>query len=337
MKKVVLIATGGTIASAWNEKEGDVRASIPGESLIEKISPYLTDISLEIENFSNIGSHRMTLENVFRLAKCAEKHLMREDVCGVVITHGTDTMEESAYMADLVASSEKPVVFTGAQYSADQPDSDGPRNLYTAILVAASPHAAGLGVLLVFDGEIHAAKFVKKIHSSQLHAFDSPGHGKLGFIDGDEICIQQRPAVIRKYKVDGIESKIDIIKLAIGMDGRFVQCAINSGTKAIVIEAFGRGNVPPAVFSVIKAAVKDNILVVITTRCEQGGVRPIYGDGGGKDLERIGVVFAGDMPAIKVRILLSVILMITQNKDEISKAIHEALDSESLMSTLHAE
>jgi len=324
MKKVVLIATGGTIASSWDASHDDVRTSVLGADLAGKITT--PGVEVETRDYCNLGSYRLALEDAFGLAALAQQELRRDDVAGVVITHGTDTMEESAYMADLLVRSDKPVVFTGAQFNADQPDSDGPRNLNSAIRVAATPSARGLGCLLVFDGEIHAASLVRKTHAHQLHAFQSPGFGKLGYVDGESVFVLQHPVRAPRFDVDSIESNVDMIRLCMGMDGRFIHCAMEHDTKGLVIDGFGRGNVTPGIYSALQKAVDAGIPTLITTRCQEGRVEPVYGAGGGKDLERMGVIFAGSLCAIKARVLLSVILKLTRDPVAVGSMVHQIIN-----------
>ena len=183
------------------------------------------------------------------------RHLADPAVAGVVVTQGTDTMEESAFMADLVVASDKPVAYTGAQHLADDPDSDGPRNLTGAIRFVAAPQSRGLGVVIAFDGEAHAARDATKIHASRVGAFSSGEHGKLADIDGDDVVVHRRPLPRRTFETEAIEAKVDLVRLAMGADARFIRCALDTGTKAIVIEAFGRGNANHAVIAGIRDAV----------------------------------------------------------------------------------
>jgi L-asparaginase len=217
-------------------------------------------------------------------------------------------MEESSYLADLVVGSDKPVVFTGAQRHADEPDSDGPRNLAQAITVAAAPEARGLGAMVVFEGELHAARDAAKLHASRVGTFWSGEHGKLGEIDGERVVVQRRPTLRRTFAVNRIEPRIDLVRLAMGSDGRFIRCAVETGARGIVLEAFGRGNANHEVVAAIRDAVAQGLPVLVTSRCAQGRVKPVYGDGGGKDVAAAGAIFAGDLSGLKARVLLSVLL-----------------------------
>ncbi|MBV8398082.1 MAG: asparaginase, partial [Acetobacteraceae bacterium] len=226
---------------------------------------------------------------------------------GVVVTHGTDTMEESAFLADLVVTSDKPVVFTGAQRHADERDTDGPRNLAEAIRLAASG-LRGLGAVILFDQEFHAARDATKTHAYRVGAFTSMEHGKVGEIDGDRILLHRRPALRLTVSTERIEPAVDLLKLVMGSDARFIRFAFQSGAKGIVIEAFGRGNGTTSVVEGVREAIEAGTPVVIVSRCPQGRVKPIYGKGGGKDLAAAGAIFAGDLAGVKARVLLAVLL-----------------------------
>jgi L-asparaginase len=184
MSRIVLVTTGGTVASRHDPKNGHTAASVDGDSLRQSLHDPLAGVDLVVDEFCNVGSFAMDLPLAFGLAKRIGSHLADPATTGVVITHGTDTMEESAYLADLLVASDKPVVFTGAQRAADTPDPDGPRNIADAVRIAASPATIGLGAMIAFEQEFHAARDVTKTHTSRVDTFASGEHGKLGEIDG---------------------------------------------------------------------------------------------------------------------------------------------------------
>lgn len=312
MGKVVVLGTGGTIASRVDHARGEVTSAASGEELVATMTArgfaLPPGVALETEQVCNLGSYLIDLELAFALARRAGAHLERPEVLGVVVTHGTDTLEESAYLADLVVGSDKPLVFTGAQRHADEPDSDGPRNLIDSIRVAASPDAHGLGSVILFEQELHAARDATKLHASRAATFQSGEHGKLGEVDRGRVIVQRRPLVRRHFPVERIEPRIDLIKLVMGADARFIEHALDTGARGLVLEAFGRGNANHAVIAALETARRRGVPVLVTTRCAQGRVEPIYGDGGGKDVAAAGGLFAGDLSAIKARILLAVLL-----------------------------
>lgn len=305
---VVVVSTGGTIASRFDPLQGKVVAARSGEDLLEMV-PRAKDIAgIEVENLCNIGSYQLSPDIAFRLVRRIDEILDRPDVMGVVVTHGTDTMEETCYLADLLVASEKPIVFTGAQRSSDDPDSDGPRNLLNAIRAAASPLARGLGAMICFNDELHAARDVTKVHTAQVQTFQSYDHGMLGEIDGNQIVIYRKPTLRRMFQIPKLEERVDLILLVLGIDARYIDASIQSKAAGIVLEAFGRGNANTVIVDGVRRAVNNGIPVIVTSRCPAGRVAPIYGGGGGKDLEEVGAIFAGDLSGMKARILLMVLL-----------------------------
>lgn len=308
MNKIVLITTGGTIASRLDPNTKQTIPTANGDYLCSLLPDDARTVNIEVDEFSNISSFGFDLVHAFRLAERINHHHERPDCSGVVVTHGTDTMEESAYLADLLLKSEKPVVFTGAQKSADAPDADGPRNLLDSLRLAADHHAHGIGSVILFEQDFHSARDVTKTHTSRVDTFASGEHGKLGEVDGEKVVLFRRPVLRKTFSPTGIVDKVDLIKLVIGADARFLHFAVNTGARAIVLEAFGRGNATPQVAEAVSEIVAAGTPVIVTSRCPQGRVKPIYGRGGGSDLERAGAVFAGDLTGPKARILVAVLL-----------------------------
>lgn len=308
MSRIVLVTTGGTIASRHDPQSGHTVASVGGDALRHTLHDRLNGIELAVDEFCNVGSFAVDLPLAFSLAQRVTAHLSDPATTGVVVTHGTDTMEESAYLADLVVGSEKPVVFTGAQRAADAPDADGPRNIADAVRIAASPLAVGLGAMIAFEQEFHAARDVTKTHTSRVDTFASGEHGKLGEIDGERVSLHRRPVLRKTFAPDRIETRVDLIKLVMGADDRFLRFAADSGAKAIVVEGFGRGNATPVAARAIAEIIASGVPVIVASRCARGRVRPIYGNGGARDLERAGAIFAGDLSGPKARVLAAVLL-----------------------------
>jgi L-asparaginase len=307
--KVVLISTGGTIASRFDAMSGRTLASARGEDLLAQVPELAKICELEIDDFATVSSFDMSVGLAFRLAQRIDAQLARPEVAGVVVTHGTDTMEESCYLADLLLQSEKPAVFTGAQRAHDDPLPDGPKNLLSAARTAVAPEAAGLGAVICFADQIHAGRDVTKVSASALAAFHSYEKGALGEVDGARVIIQRRPARRRAFRLDRMpDLQVPLIRLALGFDVRVVEMTLDLGLDGLVIEAFGRGNGPAALVPVIELAAASGLPVVITSRCPSGRVEPIYGKGGGKDLLDAGAIFAGDLKGPKARLLLMVLL-----------------------------
>ncbi|HEX3982552.1 MAG TPA: asparaginase [Acidisoma sp.] len=305
---VVLLTTGGTIASRHDAATASFVATMGAEDMAAQLRHGPEGIALRAEAFCNVNSFRMDLPTAFALAKRAAAVLAEPEVLGVVVTHGTDTMEESAFLLGLTVAGDKPVVFTGAQRNADEPDADGPRNLGDAVRLAASPAARGIGTVVLFDGAFHAARDVRKTHTSRPGTFHSADHGMLGMVDDGAVRLYRRPAHLPHCAIGRIEPRVDLIKMVIGMDDRFMRWAMEQGTRGFVLEAFGRGNCPPDLVAATRDAVSRGLPVLITSRCGEGRVKPLYGNGGGVDLAAAGAIFAGDLTGQKARVLLSVLL-----------------------------
>jgi L-asparaginase len=305
---VVVLTTGGTIASRYDAASGSFVSTVGADEMAAQLRDLPSGVAVRAEAFCNIGSFRMDLPMAFALSRRITAILGEEDVLGVVVTHGTDTMEESAFLVDLTVNSDKPVVFTGAQRSADQPDGDGPRNLGDAVRIAAAPEARGIGTVVAFDSVFHAARDVRKTHTSRPGTFASGEHGKLGAIDGGVVRLNRRPARRQTFAVERVERRVDLIKMAMGVDDRFMRWALADGARGFVLEAFGLGNCPPSFVGATADAVAAGVPVLVTSRCGDGRVAPLYGNGGGVDLAAAGAIFAGDLTGVKARILLAVLL-----------------------------
>lgn len=324
MKHIILLATGGTIASQQSADGGSVNASRSGSELLDTLHNPLEGISVTVEEFRSVGSYALDLPTVHQLVGRIRLALAGADCDGVVVTHGTDTMEESAFLADLLIDSPKPVVFTGAQRHAGDPDSDGPRNLADAIRVAASEQAIGLGALILFEGDIHAAREVTKAHTSRVDTFRSIGYGKLGQIDRGKVFVARRPGARQTFADHGIVAEVELIKLALGSRPDYLRYCAGNGVRGVVLEAFGRGNAPMGFAVAVAELVGSGIPVIVASRCMEGQAAPIYGgDSGGTSLAAAGAIFAGELSGIKARLLLSVLLAAEATTDTISAAFAE--------------
>jgi len=320
--KVVLLATGGTIASRYDPTLGRTVASQHAEDLLKMLPQAGSVAQIEVENLATIPSFDMSVQFAFELARRVNEVLARPDVAGVVVTHGTDTMEETSYLTDLLLLSDKPAVFTGAQRAHDDPQSDGPFNLLNALRVAASPLARGMGAVICFNGTIHAARDVTKVHASAVETFQSYERGALGDVDGDKVVIHRRPVLRRSFQIDRLEQRVELFRLTLGVDLRGLKATIERGIAGLVIEAFGRGNGPTGLSALVRLAVENDIHVLVTSRCPAGRVEPLYGGGGGgRDLADAGAVFVGDLKGPKARLLLMVLLSSTETRKRIGEAV----------------
>jgi L-asparaginase len=320
--KIVLLATGGTIASRYDPKLGSTVASQRADELLRMLPQVADFAEIEVHDIATIPSYQMDLQFAFGLARRIKDVLGRPEVAGVVVTHGTDTMEETCYLADLLLDSDKPAVFTGAQHAHDDPQSDGPLNLLNALRVAASPLTRGLGVMICFNATIHAARDVTKVHASAVETFQSYERGALGEVDGNKVIIHRRPVLRRSFKIDRLEESVELFRLVLGIDLRGLEAAIERGVAGLVIEGFGRGNGPSRLTELVRLATRKNIPVLITSRCPVGRVQPVYGGGGGgRDLADAGGIFAGDLKGPKARLLLMVLLSGAESGTRIAETV----------------
>ncbi len=190
---VVVLSTGGTIASTRSEEAGGYTSNLAGKQLVAAVPGLESVARIEVHDVANVGSTNMTPALWLEVSRRATAALERDDVAGVLVTHGTDTMEETAYFLDLTVMGEKPVVMVGSMRAASEWDADGPRNLLNAARVAVSPEAKGKGTLVVLNGEIHAAREVTKTHSLAVETFDTPEFGALGVADADGVRFYRAP------------------------------------------------------------------------------------------------------------------------------------------------
>lgn len=309
MKKVAVVFNGGTISMKIDEK---IKAAVPGltgEEIMAMVTGVEEFAEIETYSFSSKPSPHMSIDDMLELSKFIENIINREDIDGVVLTHGTDTLEETAYFLDLTINTEKVIVVTGAMRSSSELGYDGPFNLETSICTAISEEAKGRGVLVCFNGELNSAAEVTKVNSMALNAFKTPNFGPIGIVDDNKVLFYRKTKKHKVYEVDSINVEVALIKVVVGMKSDFIEYAIQKGYKGIVIEALGRGNVPPDMIKGIKEALKKEIPVVIVSRCFEGRVHESYGyEGGGKMLKDLGVFFEESMPGQKARIKLIVAL-----------------------------
>ncbi len=316
--KVAIIFTGGTISMKIDPR---IQAAIPAltsEEIIAMVTNIEKFADIEIINFSNLPSPHIDPQMMMELSKLVNKTIKRDDITGVIVTHGTDTLEETAYLLDLTVKSEKPVIVVGAMRNSSELGYDGSSNLAAAVCTAISPNARNKGVLVVMNNEVNAASEVTKTNTLSLDTFKSPEFGPLGIVDNDEVIFYREILKRQHIDTDKIEEKVGLIKCGPGMGSDILYFYIDSGYKGIVIEALGRGNVPPCMVDGIKKAIEKNVPVVLVSRCPTGRVLDTYGyEGGGKHLKELGVIFGGALPGQKARIKLMLALSITEDMEKI--------------------
>ncbi|MEJ1109582.1 MULTISPECIES: asparaginase [unclassified Kribbella] len=281
---------------------------LSGRALIEYAG---LGADVEVVEVLRTHSFNLTLAEVLKLAAVVLEEIRTPGVDGVVVTHGTDTMEETAFLLDLLLRAHETVVLTGAQRHAGEADSDGPRNLADAVRVAGDPGARGLGAVIVMAGRIHPARTVRKAHTVAADAFASPDGGPIGAVDVTGPRVWSRPVRAPGFRLDELGSslaRVDVVSLHLDADDTQLVACVAAGAHGIVLAALGAGNPTPAVLRTVAACVRDGIPVLVTSRCGAGPAVPVYGAGGGADLAAAGAVFAGDLGSAKARLLLAAAL-----------------------------
>ena len=307
---VVFIATGGTIAMKIDPVKHAPVPAISGEDLLSTVPEVSKYATVEVKNISNVPSDYMDPARWTALTREVKAALARPAVAGVVISHGTDTLEETAYWLDLTVDSDKPVVLIGAQRNASESDFDGPRNLLNAVRITVDPQSKGKGALLAMNNQINAAREVTKTHTSTVETFKSGDFGFLGEVDFDRIVYWRAP-LRRQHVSIKTESMpyVEIVPMYGGADGYLIKAALDHGAKGVVVQGLGWGNVNQPMFVAIKDAIAKGIPVVVTSRVPNGRVLPNYGwEGGGKTLVEAGAVMGDDLSPQKARILLMLLL-----------------------------
>lgn len=327
LPRIALITYGGTIASVVRPGIGATPSMDVGD-MVKQMPELRAVAEVTSQPAKQVASPHMTLRDLLDIAAAARKAVARGSD-GVVVTQGTDTMEEIAFGLDLLWSGEAPIVVTGAMRNASLAGADGPANLVAAIRVAASPAARGLGALLVMNDELHAARFARKSHTANPGTFRSAQTGPLGWLAEGEARILVRPS--RRYHVavpdDRAPPPVCLMKMSLGDDGRLLQYLPAAGFAGLVIEGFGGGHVTrevaaPGVLETLIAAMP----VVLASRAGSGELlRGTYGGFAGSETDLIqrGVIFAGALDGPKARILLALLLAAGADREEIHRRFTE--------------
>lgn len=306
MSKVALIFTGGTIAMRVDTNLDGAIPSLSPNEIVSTLSGITEFDNLVVHEFSRKASPSITNQDMQQLANLVEDYLSKKEFLGVVIIHGTDTLEETAFYMNAVIKSSKPVVLTGSMKNASEFGYDGLTNLVSSIKVCSSPESVNKGTLVVMNDTINSAVEVTKTHTMSLDTFKSVEFGPLGIIDHEEVIYYRDVTHHRTYNLNNqINENTYLIKIVAGMNGHFIEYLISRGAKGIVLEALGRGNVPPMMLDSIQKALFKGIHIVIVSRCYSGRVLDTYAyQGGGKDLTNMGCILGGNFNGQKARILL---------------------------------
>lgn len=318
-KKITVIFTGGTISMTVDKDTNAATPSLSSGDIISLIQHINDFVETDLIDFATLPGPHMSPEKMMELKKLVDEQVNRSDISGVVITHGTDNLEETAYLLDCSLTTDKPVVVTGSMRNASELGYDGPSNLASAILTAASDQSYNRGVLVVLNDEINDASEVTKTHTMSLDTFKSLEFGPLGIVDSNNVIYyRNQTATGIKVETDTINPNVAIIKTASGMNGKMIDFLVSDGAAGIIIEGMGRGNVPPKMMDSIKNAVAKGIPIVLVSRNPLGRIMPSYGYiGGGLDLANAGVIMARNLNGQKARISLMLALSITTDIEKI--------------------
>ncbi len=293
----------------YDSQKGGLVPAVSGDDLAGAVPGLSSLARIEVREFSNVASSNMSPQKMFELSKAIRCALSEEDVAGAVVTHGTDTLEETAYLLDLVHDSEKPVCVVGAMRGASDTSADGPANIYAAVKVAASEVARGKGVFVVFNNMIHAAGQVQKTHSTNCDTFASPWWGPIGYCDQDRVVIRRAPLGRQLFKPEALTAKVEVISAQTGIGADYIDFALSRGVDGIIVEGYGRGNIPPAMIEGIERARAKGVVVVIATRTAGGRPFETYAyPGSVGDAKAHGAIRGAEATAAQNRLKLMVIL-----------------------------
>ncbi|AIO19181.1 putative L-asparaginase [Candidatus Izimaplasma bacterium HR1] len=321
MKKVALIFTGGTIAMKVDK---DLHGAIPSLSpneIVQTLSGIDEFQNLIVHEFSSKPSPSITPIDMRNLANVVNDYLEQDEIVGTIVVHGTDVLEETAFYLNCVSTSNKPIVITGSMKNASELGYDGLTNLVSSIKVCMSPDSLGKGTLVVMNDTINSSVEVTKTHTMSLDTFRSMEFGPLGIIDHNEVIYYRDVTRNKKYQLTNkINNAVYLLKAYAGMNGEFIDYLIEHEARGLVIEALGRGNLPPTMLDALERAINVGIYIVIVSRCPAGRVLDTYAyEGGGKDLTNKGCILGGSLNGQKARILLSLAIANDFDFNDITK------------------
>src|SRR5512136_792503 len=323
LPNVVVLATGGTIAgaAASDVQAGYTSGQVGVEQLLAAVPQAKKLATMRGEQIANIGSQDMNDEVWLKLAKRVNELVAMPDVDGVVITHGTDTIEETAYFLNLVVKSKKPVVMTAAMRPSTALSADGPLNFYNAVAVAANKDAAGRGVLVVVNDWIHGASSLTKTSTTAVQTFLSPLRGLVGTVAYGEAEFYRGPVgrntVDSEFSLDGVTAlpRVDIVMAHENMDGAIIDAAAAAGAKGIVIAGVGNGNMTEAGLKALAAQSKNGVVCVRSRRVATGRV----GRNVEVDDDKLGLIASDDLNPQKARVLLRLALLKPRGLAEVQR------------------
>lgn len=310
MRRVVVLTTGGTIASRPGPEGRNVAGALPGVELLRPV-PGVEDLQIEAHSLFQKASNAVSLEDLQVLRAECQRLIDSGGVDGIVVAHGTDTLEDTAYFLECgVQTRDVVLVVTGSQRVPHAPGTDAYTNLRDAIRTAASPQCRGLGVLVVFNETVHSAAFVRKASSFQLNGFESPGLGCLGFVDGRDVQIYQQPRRQPLLQASfGALPQVEIAAASLGASPLALRALIDAGVPGIVLEGTGRGQVPPSWVPEVERATRAGITVLVCSATLHGAVLPCYEYPGSlHSVQEAGALGVSGLPARKARMRLMLAL-----------------------------
>ena len=303
-KKILVLHTGGTISMQADASGAVVTSS---DNPMNHVSNPLEGIQVHTLDFFNLPSPHIKPKHMLALYQKIKEEAANYD--GVVITHGTDTLEETAYFLDTMEVPHMPIVLTGAMRSSNELGSDGVYNYLSALRVASDNRAADKGVLVVMNDEIHAAKYVTKTHTTNVSTFQTPTHGPLGLIMKQEILYFKTAEPRVRFDLDHIQGLVPIISAYAGMTDELIDMLDLEQLDGLIIQAFGAGNIPKETSQKLESLLQKGIPVALVSRCFNGIAEPVYAyQGGGVQLQKSGVFFVKELNAQKARLKLLIAL-----------------------------
>jgi L-asparaginase len=321
VKKILVLHTGGTIAMHEDEETGGVTTDAANPLLAAHLN-LPENVELIVEDIFNVPSPHITVQHMLQLKNRIQKGIVEENIQGVVITHGTDTLEETAFFLDSTIYQMFPIVLTGAMRSSNELGSDGLYNYLCAIRVASDEKSIGKGVLVVMNDEIHTARYVTKTHTTNVATFRTPTHGPIGLVTKHEIIYYQQLNFLPTYNISTVKGRIPIVKAYAGMSADIFKVLTAETVDGLVIEALGAGNLPPDAAEALMPLVKE-IPVVLVSRCFNGVAEPVYSyAGGGVQLANAGVMFCNGINSQKARLKLLIGLNANLRGEALRKYIH---------------
>lgn len=325
---VVILATGGTIAGAGvtsTTTVGYTAAVTAVDKLISNVPELARIANVTGEQTAQIASESMTMDIWLKLAKRVNVLLAQDNVDGIVITHGTDTLEETAYFLDLVVKSDKPVVLVGSMRPGTAMSADGPLNLYRAVILAGSKEGAGKGVMVMLNDTIHSGREVTKTITDRVDTFQSPIAGSLGVFSGDQPVFYRKSlrkhTTATEFDIMNLTTlpRVDIVYHYAGNSGTMIDAATNAGAKGLVHAGTGNGSIGKAEYPAVENALKKGVVIVRSSRVGSG----IISRNGEADDDKYGFIASDNLNPQKARILLMLALTKTTDAKQIQQMFWE--------------